>query len=293
MSLESASVPPPPSLSTAPELPPGIERPRPPEQPQWKPWTAWVALIAGFAGALAGAVVIGIIAALAGASFDDPTPAVNILGTVVQDVALVGAAILFAGMAGRPRPEQFGLRPTRVWPALGWIAVTFLAFYLVTLVWVAIVGGDTGDEKLPKELGADRSTIALLAVAFLVSVVAPIAEELFFRGFFFSALRNWRGLWPAAVITGLVFGGIHVGSAEATFLLPLGFFGFALCLLYARTRSLYPCMVLHCANNTLAFGVSQSWGWQIPVLFVCAVALIALAALAVRARWQPAAVSSA
>jgi uncharacterized protein len=290
MSIESASVPPPP-LSAAPELPPGIERPRPPEQPSWKPWTAWVGLIAGFAGALAGAVVIGIIAAMAGAGFDNPTPAVNIIGTVVQDVALVGAAVLFAGLAGRPRPEQFGLRPTRPWPALGWIVVTFLAFYLFTLVWVSIVGGDTGDEKLPKELGADRSTIALLAVAFLVSVVAPIAEEFFFRGFFFSALRNWRGLWPAAIITGLVFGGIHAGSADAKFLLPLAFFGFALCLLYARTRSLYPCMALHCANNSLAFGVSQGWDWQIPVLFVSALAMIALAALAVRARWAVAAPS--
>ena len=58
-------------------------------------------------------------------------------------------------------------------------------------------------------------------MAFLVAVVAPIAEEFFFRGFFFGALRNWRGLWPAAIITGLVFGAIHVGSAEAAFLLPL------------------------------------------------------------------------
>src|SRR5512132_307320 len=279
MSIESASAPPP-SFSAAPELPPGVERPRAPEQPPWRPWTAWVALVAGFAGALMGAVLIGVIGAMAGASFDDPTPAVSIAGTVVQDVCLIGAAVLFAGLAGRPRPTQFGLRATRPWPALGWIAVTFVAFYLVTAVWVQIVGGDTSDEKLPKELGADRSTVALIAVAFLVSVVAPIAEEFFFRGFFFTALRNWRGLWPAAIITGLVFGGIHTGSADAEFLLPLAFFGFALCLLYARTRSLYPCMVLHCANNSLAFGVSQDWGWEIPVLFVSALALISLAALA-------------
>jgi membrane protease YdiL (CAAX protease family) len=127
----------------------------------------------------------------------------------------------------------------------------------------------------------------LQAVAFLVAVVAPIAEEFFFRGFFFGALRNWKGPWPAAIITGLVFGSIHVGSAEAAFLLPLAFFGFALCLLRERTGSLYPGIALHCMNNSLAFGVSQHWNWQILVLLVCALGLITLVALVGRARWTP------
>jgi hypothetical protein len=35
--------------------------------------------------------------------------------------------------------------------------------------------------------------------------------------------------------------------------------------------------------------VSQDWGWEIPVLFLCSLGLITLAALAVRARWTPAA----
>jgi hypothetical protein len=115
-----------------------------------------------------------------------------------------------------------------------------------------------------------------------------MAEEFFFRGFFFAALRNWKGMWPAAVITGLVFGAIHVGSADAALLPPLAFFGFVLCVLRERTGSLLPCIVLHCANNSLAFGVSQDWSWQIPVLFLSALALITLTALTVRARWSPA-----
>jgi membrane protease YdiL (CAAX protease family) len=278
---------PPPSLHLAPELPAGVERPPKPEEQRWRPWTAWVALIAAFAGALAGGLVIGAIGAAAGASFDDPTPAINITATLVQDGCLIGAAVLFAGMGGRVDPRQFGLRPTHPWRALGWMAAVFVAFYVFTVIWVAIVGGDPNDEKLPDELGANDSTFALLAVAFLVSVVAPIAEEFFFRGFFFGALRNWRGVWPAAIITGLVFGAIHVGSADAEFLLPLAFFGFALCVLRERTGSLYPCIVLHCANNSIAFGVSQDWGWEIPVLFLAALTIIGLTALLVRQRFTP------
>src|SRR5918995_615109 len=83
---------PPPSLHEAPELPEGIERPPRPDRPAWKPWTAWVGLIAAFGAALVGALCVGIIGALAGADFDDPTPAVNIGATIVQDLCLVAAA---------------------------------------------------------------------------------------------------------------------------------------------------------------------------------------------------------
>jgi CAAX protease family protein len=287
MSTAPSSIPPP-SFDVAPELPEGVERPPRPESPQWKPWMALAALVAAFGGALFGALVIGVIGSAAGSSFADPSPAVSISSTIVQDLSFIGAALLFANISARPLPEQFGLRPTRFWPAVGWMAAAFAAFYAFTLVWVAILGVSPDDTKLPDELGVKDSTYALLAVAFLVAVVAPIAEEFFFRGFFYGSLRNWKGPWPAAVITGLVFGAIHVGSAEAAFLLPLGFFGFSLCLLRERTGSLYPGIALHCMNNSLAFGVSQHWGWEIPVLFACSLGLIALIGLTVRARWTPA-----
>jgi uncharacterized protein len=290
MSSAPSSIPEP-SFGVAPERPDGVERPErpaPPERPRWKPWTAWVALIGGIAGALMGALFIGVIAVIAGADAGADTPAVSISATFVQDGSLVVSAVLFAGLAGRPLPEQFGLRPTRLLAAIGWMAAAFVSFYVITAAWVAIMGGNPDDDQLTKQLGVDRSTVAMLAVALLVSVVAPVCEEFFFRGYFYGALRNWRGIWPAAIITGLVFGTIHAGSADVTFLLPLGFFGFVLCLLRERTGSLYPCMALHCANNSLAFGVSQHWSWQIPVLFLVSLGIITAVAVVVRGTWAPA-----
>jgi CAAX protease family protein len=111
--------------------------------------------------------------------------------------------------------------------------------------------------------------------AALTCVVAPICEEILFRGFIFVALRNWRGTLPAAVITGLLFGGVHAGAAPALDLVPLGILGFALCLLYRRTGSLYPCIVAHSLNNSIAFASLENWGWQAPVLVVSALAGIA------------------
>jgi len=264
----------------APKLDPSLELPELPAAaratpPRWAPWTAPVALIAAFAAAIVGYVVIGIIGSVAGAGLDDPPPAVQISATVFQDLCLIGSALLFARLAVRPRAWQFGLRPTRFWPALGLVVAAWLAFIIFSAIWVSALGISERDD-LPDQLGASESTVALLAVAFLVCVVAPIAEEFFFRGYFFTALRSWKGPWPAAVLTGIVFGGIHAGSAPVGYLVPLALLGFILCLLYWKTGSLYPCIVLHCINNSIAFGVSQHWNWQIVVVIVASIAVIAL-----------------
>jgi hypothetical protein len=165
--------------------------------------------------------------------------------------------------------------------ALAW--GTFVAF---SAVWVALLHVTQRDE-LPRELGVEESTAAMLAVAVLVAVVAPLAEEVFFRGYFFTALRNWRGMWVAAVITGIVFGVIHAGSSPIGFLVPLAFLGFVLCLLYARTGSLYPCIVLHSFNNSVAFGASQGWDWQIAVLAFAALSAIVIVLAAIRRAFGP------
>jgi membrane protease YdiL (CAAX protease family) len=193
-------------------------------------------------------------------------------------------ALLFARLAGRPTAADFGLRRPPLKRAVGLLAVVWFGFYAFSALWVLALGINDHQE-LPDRLGADQGTLNLLAVVVLITVIAPLGEELFFRGYFFGALRNWRGVWPAAVITGLVFGGIHVGSAPVGFLLPLAFFGFLLCLIYDRTRSLYPCMTLHCVNNSIAFGVGEKWDWQIPLVLVASLAVITSTMLVVRRQW--------
>jgi uncharacterized protein len=257
-------------MSALPELPEGVVPPAA-RTPRWPWWLPALALLGTFAIATF-ALLIGV--AITGSA--KPTPAVNIAATYVQDIGLVVCAVLFAFLTRRPSAWQFGLRPTRLWPAIGWLGVAWLGFFAFSGFWSVLMNavGVKLDDDLPQQLGADKSTAALVAVAVLVCVVAPLAEEFFFRGFFFTALRGALGLWPAAVITGLVFGLIHF---KLEFLAPLAVLGFALCLLYAHTGSLLPCIALHALNNSLAFGVTQGWTWQIPLVMVGA--LLALAAI--------------
>jgi len=244
-------------------LPPAAEPPEeqlPPEDAaaRWAPWTAAAAFAVGIALTLIGVIVVGIVATIFGASFEDPPPAVNIVATVVQDAAFVGAAVMMASRSGRVLPAQFGFVRTRLGQALGWMVAAYVVFIALGQLWAQVVDVHAED-KLPDSLGADESTAALVAVCVLVTVIAPLAEETFFRGYFFGALRNWRGPWPAALITGLVFGAIHGGSADAVFLVPLAILGFMLCVVREQTGSLLPCIALHAINNALAFAITEDW----------------------------------
>ncbi len=261
----------------------------------WPPWIALVGLLAGFGVAIVGAALIaGIGVAIAGGDLNDPPPAAVIAATVFQDLALVGAAVLLARVTPARGPWHFGLRPTRLRPAIGWTVVAYVTFLTFTAAWLAFldaVGAHVSrSDELPSELGADTSTVALVAVGVLVTVFAPIAEETFFRGFFFSALRNWKGVAVAAILTGIVFGSIHAGSSPVAYLVPLAVFGVLLCLLYWRTGSLLPCIALHAINNSIAYGASQHWSWQIPLVVIGALSLCALllAPIVVRAQAGPA-----
>jgi membrane protease YdiL (CAAX protease family) len=253
-------------VPSRPELPEGVWRPEPPPQardalPHWPLWAPFAGMLATLLLAVVGVGVIALIVELAGVdTVDDSPPGVTIGGTYVQDLALIGSALVLARLLDPPAtPGKFGLRLTRLRPAIGWTLVSWFSFFAFATVW-GLALGITEQDDLPDELGVDGSTAALVAVALLVCVLAPIAEELFFRGFCFTALRRTLGMLPAAALTGIIFGAIHLGGTDIEFIVPLMVFGFFLCLLYVWTDSLLPCIVLHALNNALALGVSQDWG---------------------------------
>ncbi len=241
-------------------------------EPGWPAWTAAVALLGGLAFSLVAGLLLDVPAALlfgVKITNENLPPGLSIADTVVQDVGFVLAALYCAHLGGRVvRSWQFGLRR----PGAGWrraaamIVLLLLAFLILSVAWSAVFHPE--EETLLKSLGSNEGTALLLLSAALTCVIAPICEEFLFRGFIFTALRSWRGTLPAALLTGLLFGGVHVGSAPALDLVPLAGLGFGLCLLYRYSGSLYPCMIAHSLNNSVAFASLESWGWQTPVLVV-------------------------
>jgi len=241
----------------------------------WPPWLS----IAGFAAGYGTTIVVGlfvlVIAGAFGASAKDPPPGVNIGLTVGQNLALVGAAYFFAMLSGRPAAADFGLRPAPLKRSVKLLVAVWIGFFVLSAIWAAALGLEER-QTLPDELGANGALINALAVIVLVTVIAPLGEELFFRGFFFGALRNWHGPVLAALLTGALFGGIHAGSSPVGYLVPLAFFGIGLCLLYELTGSLYPPIALHALNNSIALGANLKYSVGVIVAMMIGSTIVSL-----------------
>ncbi|MHB8241576.1 MAG: CPBP family intramembrane glutamic endopeptidase [Solirubrobacteraceae bacterium] len=245
----------------------------------WRPWTAILALIGGLVAAAVGGLIVDLPASLlfgVKLSSSHIPAGLTIADTAVQDVAFVLAAVYCAQLGARAVGSwQFGLRRPGVGrgTAAGYVVGLLVLFILLSVIWSEVFNPEK--EELLKQLGSNEGTVLLLASAALTCVVAPICEELLFRGYIFTALRNWKGTLPAALITAILFGGVHAGSAPALDLVPLAGLGFGLCMLYRYTGSLYPCIVAHSLNNSLAFSSLENWSWQTPVLMVGSLAAVA------------------
>jgi membrane protease YdiL (CAAX protease family) len=81
-------------------------------------------------------------------------------------------------------------------------------------------------------------------------IVAPIAEEVFFRGFVFGGLKQSFGWKKAALISAALFSVAHL---QLTAVLPIFVLGFFFAYLVHRSHSLWPAILMHMLTNTVAF----------------------------------------
>jgi len=82
---------------------------------------------------------------------------------------------------------------------------------VVKTVLSAVAGREVGQ---PSQLPEGLTEIGIALALVLAVVVAPVTEELFFRGVLFRSLRR-HGFWVAAIVSGLVFGAVHLVDAPA------------------------------------------------------------------------------
>jgi len=259
---------------------------------RWPPWYGPAGLVLGLVLGVIGGIIVVAVVHERGGNVNNLSPGATDAATVIQDLGFVGAAVILAAQVGPVRAGSFGLlAPASLRRALGLVIGAAVLFVVFSFAWFNLLGSSGNETDLVKEIGGDSGTLGVLAACAVTTVVAPICEELLFRGFVFRALANWRGTWPAAIATGLLFGAVHGLSAPAVDLAPLAFLGVALCLVYAWSGSLYPCIALHVVNNAIALGNDENWVWRTVELVFGGLAVVTLVLAAVRlasARWAPA-----
>jgi membrane protease YdiL (CAAX protease family) len=229
---------------------PAPDRREDPERPSWPPSTALIGLVVALVATLVLSGLVALVYFALGYDKPEDTGSFDFVAIAVQSFAFVGAAILMTDRLGRPTARQFGFRPFAP-SALGWALLAMLAYFVLSAIYIQIAHPPSDD--LPQQLGADKSTTLAILTGVFVVAVAPPVEEFFFRGFLYQALRTRLGVYGGAVTSGVIFGAVHF---KPEFLVPLAILGTALALLFQKTNSLWPCILLHAANNAIAFSVT-------------------------------------
>jgi len=184
------------------------------------------------------------------------TPAARDAAQLVVALSLIGTGLGFALFDARGRlVDAFGKLGLGGRVALGAIGLAVLAWftYLVFAGFLApLLQPD--QEDVTRDLGTNKDELGSVAVAaFLIVIAAPLSEEVFFRGFMFGGLRRSMSLWPAAVISAIVWGSLHLGAGNVGVAIQLAVFGVILAWLYERSGTLWAPVLAHTINNTIAF----------------------------------------
>ena len=174
----------------------------------------------------------------------------TVAGNLVQFAIIAAIVWGIAGLGNRR--ELLALRRPTSWRtalkigsgiAVGMIALTYL---LDPVLHPGREQGVTPNTWQPDHAGA------YVTNALVIAIVAPVIEELTFRGLGYSLLARY-GRWTAIILIGITFGLAH-GLVQAFPLLAA--FGAGLAYLRSRVDSVYPCMVVHGAFNAVALTVA-------------------------------------
>ncbi|HEX5990271.1 MAG TPA: type II CAAX endopeptidase family protein [Solirubrobacterales bacterium] len=208
----------------------------------------------GPSGALLGAVtaiVVGLLLGIPALFFTEGDGELTTVGNVIAQVAtvlglgLVPLSVAFSRGAATLGEALWRLGVQRFRPsALGWMAVAVVSYLTFAALYSALIL-EPEQEDIADGFGPVPIQILLIVFG------AAIVEEICFRGMLFGGLRERLPKLPAALIAGLVFGALHAFTGISA-VPPLIVLGFVFCLLYEKTGSIVPGMLLHMLNNSVA-----------------------------------------
>ena len=222
------------------------------------PWSLKDVLIASallFPIGVGGSLGLGLALARTGL-VADKTLAV-VLGSALLPIALLGGAWVFGARRHRVSLDFLGFRSASL-TSMAWLPLVTLsiglsttAVYALLAQWleIDILVPDQGLEEI-----ASLDGVALLPTFAIIGLLAPFAEEVFFRGFLLAALASVIGGLRGALVSSAIFSVAHLNVGT---LVPIFVMGMLLAWLYLRTGSIWPPFVAHAAQNLIALTVLE------------------------------------
>lgn len=207
-----------------------------------------------FVGLVAGAIAVSISAVLRGRDSASDTDGIDlVVGLFAQNLAILGALVAVSRRKGRATLRRdFGLVVrTRDW---SWLAAGVL-LQVVSLGLVGLldqVGGNLDQQQAVKTL-EDTKGPEVVLIVLGVALLAPIVEELLFRGLLLRALLRRTSPVAAVLISSVVFSAVHLlDPSTLPLMTPLLLLAVISAIRAVRTGDLSQSILLHVGFNLLS-----------------------------------------
>jgi membrane protease YdiL (CAAX protease family) len=220
------------------------------QRPTGFPYANWGAgtAVLGVVLAIGTGIVLGVPAAVIGTEDNGDLTTFGNVG--LQLATALGFLMVPMAIAAQRGADSLGeilrrlgvraFRPS----AFKWMAAAIGAYLLFAILYSLLI-------VEPKQEDIAEGFGALPLQVFLIAFMAPVSEEICFRGMLYGGLRERLPKVAAALLGGVIFGGLHALTG-VTAVPPLIAFGFILSLLYEKTGSIVPGILLHMLNNSVA-----------------------------------------
>jgi membrane protease YdiL (CAAX protease family) len=176
---------------------------------------------------------------------------------IIGSYLVLAASTWVAASASGPPRLVLGLVPTPFRRAVGLVVVAWIVAIAASLALEPIFHGAESQGLQPNAFpGGVTASIGLALTIFGICLLGPLAEELYFRGLVYGALRPRGAVW-ATIGSALIFSAAHLTPRAIPVLFILGV---ALALLYEKTGSIWPAVAFHVLNNSLAMAAALGGG---------------------------------
>jgi uncharacterized protein len=130
----------------------------------------------------------------------------------------------------------------------GYVAIVpvLTLIILLTFVFIRAVGYDPPVQPIVEVFIEEKKASVIWMSVVFAAIFGPVAEEIFFRGFMYPAVKKKWGVAAALIATSAIFSLLH---AHAAGFLPIMALGVFLAYLYERTGSLFVPMAVHMIHN--------------------------------------------
>ncbi len=213
-------------------------------------------LVFGIVVAAAGILALNLIvlaASLATGGTLDKSGVVLAVFVAAQDLVIITAAAMFSLVRYRVGWDRLGLRAFNLPVGCALSAALLMVSYAVRICYGLIALAFGYRPALQDVLfRLDTAGIGFVLTLFAAAIVAPIAEEIFFRGFMYGGLRGRISVVGATLVSTLFFTALHFSIDQ---FIPIFVLGIFLAWLYEKTGSLYPGIIFHLANNAISLAL--------------------------------------